>query len=96
MAVDGSGNVYITGETGSTDLPVLSAFQTTHGTQPATGLADVFVAKFNPAGALLYLTYIGGGGDDVGMAIAVDAAGNAYVAGYTMSSNFPVAGTRQP
>ncbi len=92
MAVDPAGNIYITGETGSTDLPVVSALQTTHGAQSPTALGDVFVAKFSPAGALLYLTYLGGSGDDAASAIAVDAAGNAYVTGYTTSSNFPIAG----
>src|SRR5204863_1373074 len=44
----------------------------------------------NPSGVLVYLTYLGGSGDDVASAIAVDAAGNAYVTGYTNSRNFPV------
>ncbi len=92
IAVDASGNVYLAGETGSADLAVLSAVQTTHGAQSPTTIGDVFVAKFSPAGVLLYLTYLGGSGDDAASAIAVDAAGNAYVVGYTTSPNFPVAG----
>ena len=92
VAVDAQGNVYICGQTSSTNLPVLSAFQATHAPQPVSGLSDAFVAKFNPNGTLLYLTYLGGSNDDVGMAIAVDAAGNAYVTGYTTSADFPIAG----
>ncbi|MGA3187965.1 MAG: SBBP repeat-containing protein [Bryobacteraceae bacterium] len=93
VAVDASGNVYIAGVTSSTNLAVLSAFQPAHGAQPADALGDVFVAKFNAAGALVYLTYLGGSGDDVGMAIAVDGSGSAYVVGYTTSADFPIAGT---
>lgn len=51
---------------------------------------DAFVAKFSPAGELIYATYLGGSGDDEGMAIAVDASGNAWVAGYTTSTDFPI------
>jgi uncharacterized protein (TIGR03437 family) len=92
VAVDPAGNVYICGETDSTNLAVLSAVQPTHAAQTASGPGDGFVAKFSPSGALLYLTYLGGSGDDIATAIAVDAAGNAYVAGYTTSTNFPTAG----
>ena len=50
----------------------------------------MFVTKFNPSGsALFYSTYLGGNGDDVGRAIAVDGSGNAYVTGDTASSDFP-------
>jgi Beta-propeller repeat len=52
VAVDTSGNVYICGETGSTDLPVLSAVQPAHGPQPVGGLGDAFVAKFSPSGCV--------------------------------------------
>ena len=52
--------------------------------------ADAFVAKLNPSGsALVYSTYLGGSGHDDGYGIAVDSSGNAYVAGYTASTNFP-------
>ncbi len=47
------------------------------------------MAKYTPAGALSYVTYLGGKGDDAGAAIAVDANGNAYVTGFTSSSDFP-------
>jgi hypothetical protein len=87
IAVDGSGNAYVTGETNSTDYPVTpGAFQTTNG-----GETDVFVTKLNATGtALVYSTYIGGSNDDKGYAIAVDGSGNAYVTGWTRSTNYDV------
>jgi hypothetical protein len=88
IAVDGSGNAYVTGYTSSTDYDVTpGAFQTTNG----GGLGDVFVTKLNATGtALVYSTYIGGSFDDYGYAIAVDGSGNAYVTGYTESTDYDV------
>lgn len=51
---------------------------------------DAFVAKFSPTGQLVYASYLGGTQDDGGMAIAVDTNGNAWVAGYTLSNDFPI------
>jgi hypothetical protein len=86
IALDGTGNVYITGGTTSTNFPTTGgAYQTTNN-----GLSDAFVAKLNPAGSsLLYSTYLGGGGVDQGNAIAVTSAGVVYVTGFTQSSDFP-------
>jgi hypothetical protein len=86
VAVDASGNAYITGTTGSPDFPVTpDAFQTT-----LSGQENAFVTKLNAAGsALPYSTYLGGSGDDHGGGIGLDASGNAYVTGYTSSSDFP-------
>jgi carbohydrate binding protein with CBM6 domain/beta-propeller repeat-containing protein len=86
IAVDAAGNAYVTGDTGLTDLPATAgAFQPTPG-----GQGDAFVTKLNPAGsALVYFTYLGGADSDAGSGIALDASGNAYVMGYTSSSNFP-------
>ncbi|MGQ9928357.1 MAG: SBBP repeat-containing protein [Chloroflexaceae bacterium] len=86
IAVDASGAAYVTGTTESSNFPTTpGAFDTMHN-----GNDDAFVVKLNPAGAaLLYATFLGGGGDDGGHAIAVDASGAAYVTGYTESSNFP-------
>jgi Beta-propeller repeat len=86
VAVDGSGNAYVTGETNSTNFP------TTNPLQPANaGGVDAFVTKLNPTGsALVYSTYLGGSGFDQGEGIAVDSSGNAYVVGATNSNNFPV------
>jgi hypothetical protein len=87
IAVDGSGNPYVTGYTESTDYDVTpGAFQTTNG-----GGRDVFVTKLDAAGTdLVYSTYIGGSGSDGGSAIAVDGNGNAYVTGSTNSTNYDV------
>lgn len=57
---------------------------------------DAFVMKFDPAGLLVYSTYLGGVGRDRGAGIAVDAAGNAYVAGRTFSDRFPVKDAVKP
>jgi hypothetical protein len=87
IAVDRSGNAYVTGDTDSPDYDVTpGAFQTTN-----EGGADVFVTKLNAAGtALVYSTYIGGSGIEVGFGIAVDGSGNAYVTGYTNSTDYDV------
>src|SRR5262249_2937710 len=85
IAVDGAGNVYLTGSTASADFPVKSPFQSTR-----KGSSDAFVTKINAAGALTYSTYLGGGGSDTGLGIAVDTAGNCYLVGETTSTNFPV------
>jgi hypothetical protein len=85
IAVDPSGNAYVTGWTSSSAFPTAAAVQSSLG-----GGRDAFVAKLNPAGnTLLYSTYLGGAANDSGNGIAVDAAGNAYVAGDTYSLNFP-------
>jgi hypothetical protein len=85
IAVDASGNAYVTGGTGSSNFPTTpGAFQTTGRN------FDAFVTKLNVRGsAPLYSTYLGGSDNDQGSGIAVDASGNAFVTGYTVSSDFP-------
>ncbi len=86
IAIDAAGSAYVVGLTFSADFPTKSPFQATKGAQQ-----DAFVTKVNPAGtALVYSTYLGGNNVDEGNGIAVDATGNAYVTGYTASTNFPV------
>ena len=84
IAVDRIGNAYVTGSTGSFDFPMLAAIQGTWG-----GSGDAFLTKLSPSGSLVYSTYLGGSSIDNGTAVAVDPAGNAYVAGITFSNNFP-------
>jgi hypothetical protein len=90
IAVDNSGNAYVTGHTGSSSgtFPVTVGPDTSYN----GGSEDAFVAKVRPDGTgLVYAGYLGGSGTDGGNAIAIDSAGNAYVAGSTNSnqSNFP-------
>jgi hypothetical protein len=88
IAVDTAGNAHVTGYTSSSNFPTTAgAFQTIFG-----GSYDAFVTKLNPAGsALVYSTYLGGTGGDFGFGIALDTlpSPNAYVTGYTYSTNFP-------
>jgi hypothetical protein len=89
IALDGSSNIYVTGATTSTDFPTTAgAYDTVYN----GGSYDAFMAKFNPTGtALVYSTYLGGTGNDLGWGIRVDAEGNAYTAGYHNSGgSFPV------
>ncbi|HKF06061.1 MAG TPA: SBBP repeat-containing protein [Candidatus Sulfotelmatobacter sp.] len=86
LAVDSLGHAYVTGGTTSTDFPTVHPVQAHSG-----GGYDAYVAKLNTTGtALLYSTYLGGSGDDIGRGIAVDSNGNAYVTGQTSSSDFSV------
>jgi hypothetical protein len=95
VAMDSAGNSYVTGYTTSADFPVTSgAFQTT--IKGPKGTQEAFVAKFNPAGGLVYATYLGGKGLTLGDGIAVDQYGDAYVTGKTDASNFPVVNALQP
>jgi hypothetical protein len=86
VAVDASGNAYITGRATSSDFPTVGPFQSAPGSK-----IDAFVAKLNAAGnALVYSTYLGGSGVDLGHGITVDKDGNAYVVGNTESTDFPL------
>jgi hypothetical protein len=91
--VDTAGNAYVTGDTLSANFPTtLGAFQTAR-----KGISDAFVTKLNPTGTgLVYSTLLGGSGAEDGLAIAVDAAGSAYVTGDTNSSDFPTVSSFQP
>ena len=88
IAVDATGNAYVTGSTSSTNFPTVNAFQSTL----ITNSQAAFVSKFNVAGtALIYSSYLGGSGVfQNGWDIAVDTAGNAYIAGRTTALDFPV------
>ncbi len=87
LFADSTGNAYVVGDTSSANFPTVNplASQAT-----LNGFENVVVAKFNNQGQALYSTYLGGSGSDFGTAIAADTAGNAYITGYTSSSNFPV------
>jgi hypothetical protein len=89
IAVDSAGNAYVTGSVGNFGSPVFPV--TTGAYQTAAGSdQDAFITKLSADGsALVYSTYLGGNDRDQGSAIAVDSGGNAYVTGYTLSTNFP-------
>lgn len=89
LALDGSGYVYVTGVTTSTDFPTSNQYMS----DPADDNNDVFVTKIDPTqsgtASLLYSTYLGGSNQDRGEGIAVDSSGYAYVTGHTISTDFP-------
>lgn len=89
IAVDSSGNAYVTGETDSQDFPVVAALQPNSG-----GDRNAFVVKLDPTGNPIYSTYLGGTGFAAGGGIAADASGNAYVVG-TAGVGFPLVGPGQ-
>jgi hypothetical protein len=100
MAVDTSGNTYLTGLTYSTDFPLTpGAFESVNKAENDNSQSTAFVVKLNASGtALLYSTYLGGSGGaqnsqnqgDYGHSIAINSSGDAYIAGYTESADFPV------
>ena len=88
VAIDPSGNVYVTGYTFSSDFPASGGFDPSLG-----GGSDAFISKVDPSGSsLIWSSYLGGSEHEHAHAIAVDAGGNAYVTGYTLSADFPKAG----
>lgn len=100
VALDGSGNIYVSGETISTDLPVVNALQSKCGTDGtcntgASGpLDDAFIAAIQAnLSGYTYLTYYGGSSVDDALAITADPGGDAFITGLTQSSDFPTVGT---
>ena len=92
IAVDAAHNAYVTGSTQSVNFPGVNPLQSLNG-----GTSDAFVAKVDFSGLnLIYSTYLGGSAADVGQGIKVDSSGNAYVVGYTFSSDFPTLNALQP
>jgi hypothetical protein len=93
IAVDQAGNAYVTGWTSSSDFPTVNPLQ------PALGgpHGNAFVAEVSAEGStLVYSTYLGGSNFDYAYGIALDPAGNAYVAGFTKSSDIPTVNPLQP
>jgi hypothetical protein len=96
VALDGSGNIYISGETTSTDLPVVNALQNKCGTDGNcnSGLDDAFIVAIKvDLSAYTYLTYYGGSGIDDALAITADSGGDVFITGRTQSTDFPTVGT---
>ncbi len=85
IAINGSGNAFVLGSTGSTDFPLQNPML------PYLGNTDAFVTKITPAGsALVFSTFLGGSNYEQPSRIAVDGSGNVLVAGHTLSANFPL------
>jgi hypothetical protein len=94
IAIDSSGNAYVTGYTLSPDFPVENPFQESldidESNRSGSGGQDAFITKLSTSGnALVYSTYLGGSDRDIGWGIAVDSCGNAFVTGFTFSTDFP-------
>jgi Beta-propeller repeat/S-layer homology domain len=85
MVVRSDGTVFAAGQTSSTNLPVVSAAQST-----LRGVQNAFAIKLDPSGTVVYCTYVGGSGSDGANGIAVDGNGIAWIAGGTTSNNFPL------
>ena len=92
VAVDSAGNAYVTGFAESTDFPVVGALQNTYG----GGLMDAFLTIMGPNGTPSFSTFLGGASDDQGNGIALDSAGNVFLAGITQSLDFPTLHALQP
>lgn len=91
VAVDASGNAYVTGGTASANFPTVNPIQAA-----AQGAADGFLAVLNPQGSgLVFSTYYGGSGDEIAYGVALDKNRNVYLSGYTDSPNLPLAGSIQ-
>lgn len=87
ITLDSSNNAYVTGWTGSSNFPVVNAYDSTYG----GGLGDIFLVKLSPDGSEVdFATYLGGSGDEVGLCVVLDDLNNIFFSGTTSSSNFPM------
>jgi len=83
IAVDSNRNAFITGYTYSSNFPMINSYQT------LAGSADAFLTKISSSGNLIFSTLVGGSGADISSGLALDLEGNAYITGYTYSTNYP-------
>lgn len=93
MTTDAAGNIYLTGNTISSDFPTVNPIQPAIDCPPMANCQDLFVTELDPTGArLIYSTFLGGSSADYGGAVVVDASGNTIIGGTTASQDFPHAG----
>ncbi len=86
VALDAFGNIVVTGYTSACDFPTRNALQSVH----FGGIYDAFLSKLTASGSgLIFSTYWGGSGEDLGLALGLDPAGNPVIAGSTFSIDFP-------
>ena len=94
VALNSAGDAFVVGYSSSTNFPAVNTFGSLRATN--SGGSDAFITVFNTNGtAILYSGLLGGFANDYGYGLAVDAAGNAYVVGTTISTNFPTFNARQ-
>lgn len=92
LALDPTGNIYVSGVTESSNFPVFNSFASA-----LVGVSDAFVVKLTPSGEqFFYSNLLGGSGQESGVSVAADATGNAYVTGRTTSADFPLVAAIQP
>ncbi len=89
LVLDASGNSYLVGSSASEDFPVSGNAYQPIRSNLGTETYDGVIMKFDPSGALLYSTFLGGTGNDDAQTVAIDTAGNAYIGGTTTSTDFP-------
>jgi Ca2+-binding RTX toxin-like protein len=94
IVLDGMGNTFITGGTGSSDFPVVNPYQQQNNGGATQG-SDIFIVKLNASGNVVFATYLGGSEDETVKGLTVNGAGEVTITGYTKSTDYPTANAYQ-